>query len=52
MPEVKKKSAFNKAMTNTNEWLMGYAKFMCNFSNKSNHNILKGWKIYESLLIE
>lgn len=31
---------------------MRYNTYMCDFSNKSNHNILKGWKIYESLLIK
>ena len=41
MPEIKKISAFNKAMTNTNNWLMGYAKFMCNFSNKGRLKIYR-----------
>ena len=35
MPEVKKQSAFNKAMRNSNQWLMSYAKIMCSLSNKS-----------------
>lgn len=34
MPEIQKKSVFNRAMMNSNKWLTGYAKFMCNFSNK------------------
>ena len=41
MPEIKKKSAFSRAMMNTNEWLMGYAKFMCNFSNKGRLKIYR-----------
>lgn len=34
MPEIKKRSAFTRAMKNTNQWVLTYAKFMCNFSNK------------------
>lgn len=34
MPEIKKKSAFNRAMGTTNKWMLTYAKFMCNLSNK------------------
>ena len=43
MPEIKKQSAFNKAMRNTNQWLLTYAKIMCNLSNK------KRLKIYRKL---
>ena len=34
MPEITKQTAFNKAMRNTNHWLITYAKIMCNLSNK------------------
>ena len=43
MPEVKKQSAFNKAMMQTNNWIMTYAKFMCNLSNA------KRLKLYRKL---
>ncbi len=43
MPEIKKQSAFNKAMRNTNQWLLTYAKIMCNLSNQ------KRLKIYRKL---
>lgn len=43
MPEVKKQSAFNKAMRNNNQWVLTYAKIMCNLSNK------KRLKIYRKL---
>jgi type II secretory pathway component PulF len=43
MPEIKKQSAFNKAMRNTNQWLLTYAKIMCNLSNK------KRLKVYRKL---
>ena len=43
MPEIKKQSAFNKAMRNPNQWLLTYAKIMCNLSNK------KRLKIYRKL---
>ena len=43
MPEIKKQSAFNKAMKNSNRWLLNYAKIMCNISNK------KRLKIYRKL---
>ena len=35
MPEIKKRNAFTKAMSNSNNWMATYAKFMCNLSNKS-----------------
>ena len=34
MPDVKRVSAFNRAMTNSNKWSLTYAKIMCNLSNK------------------
>ena len=43
MPEIKKQSAFNKAMHNTNQWLLTYAKIMCNISNQ------KRLKVYRKL---
>lgn len=43
MPEVKKQSAFNKAMRSNNQWLLTYAKIMCNLSNK------KRLKVYRKL---
>ena len=43
MPEIKKKSAFNKAMSTNNKWLLTYAKIICNLSNK------KRLKIYRKL---
>lgn len=43
MPEVKKQSAFNKAMRSNNKWLLTYAKIICNLSNK------KRLKIYRKL---
>ncbi len=43
MPEIKKQSAFNKAMRNNNQWLLTYAKIMCNLSNK------KRLKVYRKL---
>ncbi len=43
MPEIKKQSAFNKAMRNTNQWLLTYAKIICNLSNQ------KRLKIYRKL---
>ena len=43
MPEIKKQSAFSKAMKNSNKWLLNYAKVMCNISNK------KRLKIYRKL---
>lgn len=33
MPEIKKQSAFNKAMRNNNNWEVYYAKIMCAFSS-------------------
>lgn len=33
MPEIKKQNAFDKAMAQTNKWIVGYAKLMCNLSN-------------------
>ena len=43
MPEIKKQSAFNKAMRNNNKWLLTYAKIVCSLSNK------KRLKIYRKL---
>ena len=43
MPEIKKKSAFSRAMKNSNHWLLTYAKFISNLSNK------KRLKIYRKL---
>ncbi len=43
MPEIKKQNAFNKAMRNTNQWLLTYAKIMCNISNQ------KRLKVYRKL---
>ncbi len=34
MPEMKKRSAFDRAMTRTNGWAMTYAKIISNLSNK------------------
>ncbi len=34
MPQIEKKSAFNRAMGTTNKWMLTYAKFICNMSNK------------------
>ena len=34
MPKVERKSAFNRAMKTTNKWMLAYARFMCNLSNK------------------
>lgn len=41
MPAIEKKSAFNKAMGTTNKWLLNYAKFMCNMSNKGRLKIYR-----------
>ncbi|MBP5215412.1 MAG: type II secretion system F family protein [Alphaproteobacteria bacterium] len=41
MPEIKKKSAFARAMKNTNQWTLSYAKFMCNLSNKGRLKIYR-----------
>ena len=41
MPEVKKQSAFNKAMQNSNDWVLTYAKIMCNLSNKNRLKIYR-----------
>lgn len=35
MPEIKKQSAFAKAIKNNNNWLVTYSKVMCNLSNKA-----------------
>ncbi len=41
MPEVKKQSAYSKALHNNNEWLLKYAKFMCAFSGKGRLKIYR-----------
>ncbi len=41
MPEVKKQSAFNKAMRSNNKWLTTYAKIMCSISNKNRLKIYR-----------
>lgn len=41
MPEIKKRSAFNRAMMNTGGWMRGYAKFICNLSNKGRLKIYR-----------
>jgi type II secretory pathway component PulF len=41
MPEIKKRSAFNRAMGTTNKWMLTYAKFMCNMSNKGRLKIYR-----------
>lgn len=41
MPEIKKQSAFNKAMRNNNQWLMSYAKIVCSMSNKNRLKIYR-----------
>ncbi len=41
MPEIKKQSAFNRAMRNNNEWLVSYAKIMCSLSNKGRLKIYR-----------
>lgn len=41
MPEIKKRSAFARAMTHQNSWQQTYAKFMCNFSNKGRLKIYR-----------
>ncbi len=43
MPEITKQTPFNKAMRNTNHWLITYAKIMCGLSNK------KRLKVYRKL---
>ncbi len=41
MPEIKRRSAFNRAMGTTNKWMLTYAKFMCNMSNKGRLKIYR-----------
>lgn len=41
MPEIKKQNAFNKAMQNSNDWILTYAKIMCNLSNKGRLKIYR-----------
>ena len=41
MPEIKKQSAFNRAMRNNNEWLVSYAKIMCSLSNTARLKIYR-----------
>lgn len=41
MPEIKKQSAFSKAMQNSNDWILTYAKIMCNLSNKGRLKIYR-----------
>ena len=41
MPKIEKRSAFNRAMATTNKWMMAYAKFMCNLSNKGRLKIYR-----------
>lgn len=41
MPEIKKQTAYNKAMYNNNKWLLSYAKFMCGISNKARLKIYR-----------
>ena len=43
MPEIKKQSAFSKAMRGNNKWILLYAKIICNLSNQ------KRLKIYRKL---
>jgi type II secretory pathway component PulF len=41
MPEIKKTSAYNRAMRNNNEWVVTYAKIMCSISNKGRLKIYR-----------
>lgn len=41
MPEIQKKSAFTRAMMNSNQWALAYAKFICNMSNKGRLKIYR-----------
>lgn len=41
MPEIKKQSAFNKAMKSGNSWEMTYAKAFCNFSGATRLKIYR-----------